>query len=132
MAKTIESYRKSIVKALKRVKIYSKGLDYQIMSLASALRTLDMSNDQIDALEETTVLESTRYGKKLAPHPVFKIQKDAQDSITRQMKILGLTAEDLTGSDESDPLIELTKEVKAAVESKKVRIVRRSEAKGDE
>lgn len=132
MAKTIESYRKRIVKALKSAKIYSKGLDYQVMSLASALRTLDMSNDQIDGLEETTVLESTRYGQKLAPHPVFKIQKDAQDSVTRQMKILGLTAEDLVSSDESDPLIKLTKEVKAAAGGKKVRIIRRSEAKEDE
>ena len=39
------------------------------------------------------------------------MQKDAQDSVTRQMKILGLTTELLAGTDETDPLVELTKKV---------------------
>ena len=75
------------------------------------LRTLEMANAQIDTLDEVTGWEETRYGQKLAPHPVFKVQKDAQDSITRQMKILGLTTELLAGTDETDPLVELTKKV---------------------
>ena len=83
----------------------------QVLNLATALRTLDMANAQIDTLDEVTVWEETRYGQKLAPHPVFKVQKDAQDSITRQMKILGLTTELLAGTDETDPLVELTKKV---------------------
>lgn len=83
----------------------------QILSLASAMRNLEMANDQIDGLTETTVWEQTRYGKKLAPHPVFKIAKEAQELVTRQMKALGLTVEDLAGGTEDDPLADLTKKL---------------------
>lgn len=96
---------------MKAHKLYSKGLDMQITGLASAMRTLDMANADIDGLECTTVLEETRYGSKLAPHPVFKIAKDAQDMITRQMKSLGLTAEMLSGEIEEDPLVALDKKL---------------------
>ncbi len=109
--KSVSDYRKQIVKALKKAGTYSAGVDMQVLNLATALRTLDMANAQIDTLDEVTVWEETRYGQKLAPHPVFKVQKDAQDSITRQMKILGLTTELLAGTDETDPLVELTKKV---------------------
>ena len=95
---TIEEHKRAITRALKANGKYSKSLDMQILSLASALRNLDMANVQIDGLTETTVWEKTRYGEKLAPHPVFKIAKDAQELITRQMKILGLTVDDLADS----------------------------------
>lgn len=111
MAKTVENYKKGIIKVLKAHKLYSKGLDMQVISLASAMRNLEMANEQIDGLTETTVWEKTRYGEKLAPHPVFKIAKEAQELITRQMKVLGLTAEDLTGDVEDDPLTDLTKKL---------------------
>lgn len=116
--KSVSDYRKQIVKALKKAGTYSPGVDFQVQSLATALRTLDLANAQIDGLTEVTVWEETRYGEKLAPHPAFKVQKDAQDSITRQMKILGLTAELLAGTDETDPLVELTKKVVKAGKKK--------------
>ena len=75
------------------------------------MRNLELANTQIDGLTETTVWEQTRYGKKLAPHPVFKIAKEAQELITRQMKVLGLTVEDLAGGAEDDPLADLTKKL---------------------
>lgn len=109
MAKKVDDYKKDIIRILKSQKTYSKALDLQITSLASAMRNLDMSNEQIDTLEETTVWEETRYGKKMAPHPVFKIAKESQELITRQMKVLGLTVEELGGGDEEDPLVNLTK-----------------------
>lgn len=111
MAKSISEYKKDIVKALRANRLYSKGLDMQVLSLASAMRNLEMANEQIDGLTETTVLEKTRYGEKLAPHPVFKIAKEAQELITRQMKSLGLTAEDLAGDTEEDPLADLTRKL---------------------
>lgn len=114
MGKTIAEYKQEIVRALKQANLYSKGLDFQVLSLASALRQLDMTNADIDNLTETTVLEETRYGSKLAPHPVFKIQRDAQESATKQMKALGLTAAMLAGGDDDDPLYDLTKKVKNA------------------
>lgn len=125
MAKKVNEYKKDIEKALKGVGKYNKGLGAQILSLAGALRTLDLANDEIDGLESTVVPTISRYGNEsLSPHPAFKIQKDAQDSVTRQMKALGLTAEELTGTDETDPLIELTKKVKNASRKKPVIIKR--------
>ena len=118
--KSVDDYRKQIVKALKAAGTYSKGVDMQVQNLATALRTLDLANAQIDGLTEVTVTEETRYGWKLAPHPAFKVQKDAQDSITRQMKILGRTTELLAGTDETDPLVDLTKKVVKAGKKKPV------------
>lgn len=118
MVRTVEEYRKSIVNALKKINTYTKGLDFQIAALASALRTLDLANDEIDTLESPTVLEQTRYGSKHAPHPVFKIQKDAQDSITTQLRALGLTAKALAGEIDDDPLYDLTRKVKNAGQKK--------------
>ena len=112
MAKKVIEYKKDIEKALKAADRYSRSLGAQILSLAGALRTLDLANDEIDNLESTTISAVSRYGNEtLVPHPVFKIQKDAQDSVTRQMKALGLTAEELTGTDEDDPLADLTKKL---------------------
>ncbi len=128
MAKRINEYKKDIEKALKSASRYSRSLDAQIMSLAGALRTLDLANDEIDNLDTTTISSVSRYGNEtLVPHPVFKIQKDAQDSVTRQMKALGLTVEELTGTDEDDPLIDLTKKVKNSSRKKPTIIKRNTE-----
>ena len=119
MGKNVSDYKIEITKALKAVGKYSRGLDIQITSLAGAMCTLNKANAEIDALETVTIKVKSRYGNDtLAPHPVFKIQKDAQDSVTRQMKALGLTAEGLIGVDDDDPLIDLTKKVKNATRKK--------------
>ena len=111
MSKSVEEYRKDIVRKMKAHKTYTQALDMQIYSLASAMRNLDLANEQIDGLTEVTVWETTRYGEKLAPHPAFKIAKDAQDMVTRQMKALNLTVEDLSGEADEDPLTDLTKKL---------------------
>lgn len=111
MKKTVQEYVSDIKRVLRANKTYSSGLDMQILSLASALRNLEMANQQIEGLEETTVWEKTRYGEKLAPHPVFKIAKEAQELVTRQMKALNLTVTDLSGEVEDDPLVDLTKKL---------------------
>lgn len=111
MNKNVEDYQKEITRVMKAHRTYTKALDMQIHSLASALSNLDLANQQIDTLSEVTVWETTRYGEKLAPHPVFKIAKDAQDMITRQMKALSLTVDDLAGETDEDPLTDLTKKL---------------------
>lgn len=113
MAKKTDEYKKDIERALRSVGTYSKSLDIQIISLAGAMRTLALANEEIDALDKTTYLTKNRYGQDAwAPHPVFKIQREAQESVTRQMKALGLTAEQLAGNDENDPLVDLSKRVR--------------------
>lgn len=115
MAKKASDYKKQIVKALRNAGKYSKSLDMQIDALAGAMRSHELATEEIDGLDTCTVKEVSRYGnEKLSPHPAFKIQHDAQESITKQMKILGLTAEELARADEDDPLITLTKHVKNA------------------
>lgn len=124
-------YIKKITEALKKEDRYNKGLAFQIMSLAGSLRTLDIANAEIDELEKTTISTVSRYGNEtLAPHPVFKTQKDAMDSITKQMKILGLTVEGLAGDDENDKLVGLTEKVRKGQQSAQG-IVRRKKAKDD-
>lgn len=111
MAYTTQQWAKRITAALKKAGTYNQGLTMQIQSLASAMRTLELSSAEIDNLETTIVIEQTRYGSKMAPHPAFKIQRDAQASITRQMKQLGLTTDQLTTDQSSDPLVDLTQKL---------------------
>ena len=120
MSKSVEDYQKEITRVMKAHRTYTKALDMQIHSLASALRNLDLANQQIDTLSEVTVWETTRYGEKLAPHPVFKIAKDAQDMITRQMKALSLTVDDLAGETDEDPLTDITKKLVKKIKSHKI------------
>lgn len=100
---TIKGYFNAVVKALKSVGTYNASLDMQCKSLASALRTLEIANNEIDKLDTVAVLRTTKHGQKLMPHPAFKIQRDAQDSITKQMKALGLTSADVSKATETDP-----------------------------
>lgn len=109
MVRKTDDYKTDVIKAMKSACLYNPSLDLQILSLAGALRSLALANADIDKLDSTVVTVITRYGSEsLAPHPAFKIQKDAQDSVTRQMKALGLTTEMLIGTDENDPLYDLT------------------------
>ena len=109
--RTTAQWRTRIKAALKRAGTYNQSLDFQIESLAGAMRTLELATAEIDTLHTTIVWEETRYGRKMAPHPVFKIQRDAQASVTRQMKQLQLTTDQLTTDQSSDPLIDLTQKL---------------------
>lgn len=116
--KKVEDYMTEVRRALKNAHRYNRALEPQVASLAGALRTLALANAEIDTLEVTTVMERTRYGEKHAPHPAFKVQRDAQDSVTRQLKALGLTVADLAGQDDNDPLVDLTEKVYNATRGK--------------
>ncbi len=111
MAKSVLDYVKDIKKILRDHKTYTAALDPQITSLASAMRNLQMANNQIDTLVDTTVWKETRTGRELVLHPVFKISRDAQRSITEQMKALNLTVDELAGEADDDPLADLTKKL---------------------
>lgn len=76
-----------------------------IEAIASALMTRDLADREIESLDTVTVLEETRYGQKLAPHPAFKVQKDAQQTLNALFKSAGITAGELAKvvSDDEDP-----------------------------
>ncbi len=102
MTKKISNYKARIVRALKKAGKYNDGLLVTVEALANTMRTLDICSSEIDGLDKATVIETTRYGQKLAPHPVFKVQRDAQDSLARLCKNIGMTYADLvkdTGDD---------------------------------
>ena len=50
MSKSVEDYQREITRVMKAHRTYTKALDMQIHSLASALRNLDLANQQIDTL----------------------------------------------------------------------------------
>ena len=62
------------------------------------------------SLDKVTVIETSRYGQKVSPHPVFKVMRDAEASITRQLKALGLTTIDVMENgtpQDDDPMVKL-------------------------
>lgn len=89
-----------------------EALAVQIETLAGALLTLDLANKEISELDRVTLVEEDRFGHKvLRPHPVFRTQRDAMESITKQLKALGLCAAALPEDFGEDPLVALTQEV---------------------
>ena len=111
--KTVQGWRTLITKALKDANKFNASLKMQIESLAVTMYQLDLASKELETLERVTCIDMTRYGEKLSPHPVFKILKDLQDSITRQMKILSLTPEDLTADIDASPLEKMTDEMRS-------------------
>ena len=116
----IEDYEIKIQKALESQSRWSESLVIAVHSLAVAMRNLDMANNDIEALDSCTVLEETRYGKKIAPHPAFKIAKDANEAIGKLLKSLGLTADDISEGIDNDPLAEVTESLIAKRKAPKI------------
>lgn len=106
-----EEYVQAIKRALRGTGANAPALEMEIQALASARRSLDMANAEIDTLERTTIQEATRMGMKLAPHPAFKVQKEALAAVKEHTKVLGLTADALDVGEQDDPLVDLTKKV---------------------
>lgn len=105
--RTIEENEAMIIKAIKKIGRSPKGLEPRITALATVMLTLDMANRDIRGLNETFVWELTKYGKRMVPHPAFKIQKDAQEAVSRRMDDLGLTFDMLASENEEDPMLKL-------------------------
>ena len=116
----IEDYEIKIQKAIESQSRWSESLVIAVHSLAVAMRNLDMANHDIEALDSCTVLEETRYGKKIAPHPAFKIAKDANEAIGKLLKSLGLTADDISEGIDNDPLAEVTESLIAKRKAPKI------------
>lgn len=93
----LQDYKGQVTKALRAAGVYSQALSIQINSLASALLTLSIANAEIEKLDSVLLKSTTTQGTTTAMHPAFKVQRDAMDQITRQMKQLGLTTADVVG-----------------------------------
>lgn len=110
--RTTKNIQDAITKCLRRAGRYAPGMQYQIAALASAMHTLTLANAECDRLEGATIENATKEGKRTVIHPAIKARQIAEASITQQAKNLGLTIDALMSEVESDPLIDLTKDLK--------------------
>lgn len=110
--RTTKNIQDAITKCLRRAGRYAPGMQYQIAALASAMHTLMLANAECDKLEGATITNATKEGKRTVIHPAIKARQIAEASITQQAKNLGLTMDALMSEVESDPLIDLTRELK--------------------
>jgi len=110
--RTTKNIQDAITKCLRRAGRYAPGMQYQIAALASAMHTLTLANAECDQLEGATIENATKEGKRTVIHPAIKARQIAEASITQQAKNLGLTVDALMNEVDSDPLIDLTRELK--------------------
>lgn len=106
----LQDCKAQVTKALKAANLYTASLGIQIDSLASALLSLKIANNTIETLDSVLLTNETTQGTTHIVHPAFKVQRDAMDQVTRQMKQLGLTTADVVGKpdipDAGDELLE--------------------------
>lgn len=104
MAKSVETFEKTIKKCLEHAGRYTPALDLNIYALAATLRTHALIMKQVQALKSTVVEMHTARGSVVRAHPLVAQLRDAEASMLRQLKELGLTAEGTRGRTEGDPL----------------------------
>lgn len=110
---SLERYRRKIKAAMQSCGTYDVNLDFQILNLARSLRLLaQVDRDMSQPDFQLTVMKVTRDGQQPMENPVLKTLDRAQTQVTRQMKQLKLTVEDLIGAPElPDAIDELTEEL---------------------
>ncbi len=110
---TLERYVKKIKTAMQSCGTYNSNLDFQILNLARSLRLLaQVDRDMSDPDFELTVMKETRDGEQPIENPLLKTLDRAQTQVSRQMRQLKLTVEDLIGAPElPDGVDELTAEL---------------------
>lgn len=107
----IKTIEKTIKKALKKNGTYESGMDPLIYMAASAIRVVDLANDDIDDITSAIVIEQTREGnEKHVLHPTLKGLNNALEMSRRLLRELGLTL-DSALSTESDDVADFINEV---------------------
>ncbi len=102
-----QEYVAALTKLLQDRKKYNDALAVSVEQVADALIVRDLCRKDLDGLDSTTVTETTRYGGKLIPHPVFKIMHDAQATLVKVCKSLGITYDEMSEELEPDPFAEI-------------------------
>lgn len=110
---SLETYRRKIKAAMQSCGTYDSNLDFQILNLARSLRLLSQVDREMSQPDFSLVVtKKTRDGAQPIENPLMKILDRAQTQVTRQMKQLKLTVEDLIGAPElPDAIDELTEEL---------------------
>lgn len=87
--------------------MYSPNLAIQIDNLAASLYQQELCLQEIEAEGFTViVMKETRDGEQPVENPIFKVMARIQADITRQMKQLKLTVDDIVGVPEQEDAID--------------------------
>ena len=97
-----ETYRRRL-----RDIIRAQGRDPEPLALsvemaASALHWWSTVRYEIGKLTSYTVTDTSKYGKKIKKHPLFEVATMAMDEARANLKILGLTFEDVINRDRDE------------------------------
>lgn len=105
MKNTIDQWEKEINSVLKVLGRNPRVLCLNVHVLAVSFYRLFLAVEETAQFDRVSV---ENINGAIQQHPAFKMQIDTENSILRQLKELGLTADDTTESDqEADRLFEL-------------------------
>lgn len=100
---TFESYKRRITAAMKDSGIYNKNISIQVENLATSLYLLSVCREKMEEEGFNIVeIKKTRDGEQPVENPVLKTLSRVQADITRQMRQLKLTVEDIVGEPEQE------------------------------
>lgn len=114
---TCESYKKRIIAAMRDCGTYNRNLTMQIENLAFSLYVLSKCREDIEKPDFTiTVMKETRDGEQPIENPILKTASRYQADVSRQMRQLKLTVEDIMGTpdvrDAADDMIDTVNAIK--------------------
>lgn len=112
-----ESYKTRIVRTMTKAGTYTPLLTLQIEALASALYVMYRCLEKIQDKDfDPVMMKITRDGKQPVENPVLKTHSRYLAEVSRQMRLLKLTVEDVVGSpdipDEVDRIEEEMQKIK--------------------
>lgn len=107
---TTDEHAELLRQALKSLGKYTIGLEPLLESYALSKRILEAAKDEIDRDMFTPTIQG--YNGTMVENPVCKVIRDAQMSVTRHLKLMGLSQADLgTVDDTADRLADLTQQL---------------------
>lgn len=118
MIKTDTSYYQSEIRRwLEAAAHYTAALEGNVFVLAGTFSRYAKALNETEALENVSV---TGPNGAMQQHPAFKMQRECEESILKQLKELGLTATGTRGKVERDPAVELIEEVTGRTRRRKI------------
>lgn len=106
---------------MKRAGTYSKLLDMQIETLAGALVVIEKCQEEINSEDFNPVMmKVTRDGEQPVENPVLKTHSRYMSEMSRQMKLLKLTVDDVVGKPDIPDEADRVQKEMSKIEDKKI------------
>lgn len=97
-----ETYRRRLRDIIRAQARDPEPLALTVEMAASALHWWSTVRYQIGQLKSYTVVDVSKYGEKIKKHPLFEVATMAMDEARANLKILGLTFEDVINRDRDE------------------------------